>query len=377
MTVIPSARLTVIILSFNGMDHLPGCLESIKRQSFHQFNLIVVDNGSTDGSAQYVTDHYPDVTVVRLEKNLGFCEGMNVGIRQATGELVLLLNQDIVLDPECFRSLLNTWDNPPDDTVDLSPGNTGSRPVLGIFPKILFYHADRLINAFGVDWFQNCHWRDVRVGLPDIGGFNQSETVFGSIFPAVLVHRDRFIKIGLFDSLFWSYCEDFDICYRANILGYRFITSPESRILHKYRASSRDDSDPLWSRYWFIRNYLLVFLKNYQLKNLWRYGRHIYRRYLGNVRSNALRTGNLAELKMCRKVSLDLMLRLPAILVRRWRIQRQRKYDDRQFWRTTEPIEEHNIFHYQGHPVLSILALRCGKGETMAYSVDNSEINVR
>ncbi|MCD4654637.1 hypothetical protein K8T06_11990, partial [bacterium] len=215
------------------------------------------------------------------------------------------------------------------------------------------------------------------VGLPDIGGFDEPETVFGSIFPAVLMHRQRFLDIGAFDPLFWSYCEDFDVCYRANILGFRFVTSPKAVIRHKYRASAKDTTDPLWSRYWFIRNYLLVFLKNYQSKNLIKSGRHIYRRYLGNVIRNARVSKNRAELNMCRRIIFNLFRNLPQVFRSRRIIQKKRRYPDDLFWRISSPIEDFNIFHVEGCPVLSLLAMRSGRGELEPYKVDDVEFVIR
>ncbi|MBN1296227.1 glycosyltransferase, partial [bacterium] len=107
------ARLSVIVLSFNGMQHLPECLASIQRQISDLDEFIVVDNGSRDGSAEYVGTHFPDARLIRLPENQGFCRGMNVGIQNASGDLILLLNQDLRLHDACLRNLVHTWHHPP------------------------------------------------------------------------------------------------------------------------------------------------------------------------------------------------------------------------------------------------------------------------
>ena len=377
MTDLARPRLTAVVLSYNGMSHLPGCLDSIAAQTLDLFQLIVVDNGSTDGSADYVQQHHPTARLIRLTGNTGFCKGMNVGAQSADAELVLLLNQDITIHPDCFRQLLETWDEPPEDCLDDRAGVVSPRPGLGVFAKIMFYDAPSVINSFGVDWFKETHWRDYRVGLPDAPDLDRSETVFGSIFPAVMFHRQRFLDMGAFDELFWSYCEDFDVCYRGNILGYRFITSPKAMIHHKYRASSTDKSDPLRSRFWFIRNYLLVFLKNYRLGLLMKHGRQIYRRYLGNALTIAKRNGNAPEVKMYRRILLSLLKHSPRILMRRRWVQKRRVIQDEVLWRNTSPIEDFNIFHVEDCPVLSLLSMRYAKGKVDSYDKDGVEFRVR
>ena len=133
--------------------------------------------------------------------NEGFCKGMNRGVQEARGELVLLLNQDLALHPDCFRELVAAFDNPPEDNLIVG-SSSGDRPVIGVFPKVLFYSLPTFINAFGVEWYESCHWRDSRVGLPDLGGFDRPETVFGSIFPSSSVSPStipgcRRIRLGL------------------------------------------------------------------------------------------------------------------------------------------------------------------------------------
>lgn len=374
MTHSHGIRLSVVILSFNGMDHLPECLSSLDKQTGKPFELIVIDNGSTDGSMEWLHENYPGATIIPLGKNMGFCRGMNQGLKHASGDWVLLLNQDVRLAPDCLHACVQALKTPPSDPAPL---DGMPRAVAGVFPKIMFHAVPGFINALGSDWFEMCHWRDVRVGLPDLGGFDMPETVFGSIFPAVIVHRRILLDAGAFDPMFWSYCEDFDLCYRLNIMGCRFVTAPAAVIYHKYRASSRDTSDPLWSRYWFIRNYLLVFLKNYERHNLAQYGRRIFRRYLGNVMTAARRSGNRREWWMCVRIIRSLVFNSPRIILRRLRIQKRRLLPDRLFWRTTQPVEDFNIFHVEGCIVLSLLSMRYAEQKVESYRINDVEFSVR
>ncbi len=351
--------LSVVVLSYNGIEHLPECLQTIFAQDFKDFEVIVVDNGSTDGSVEYIKNYQPAVTLIQLNQNMGFCIGMNRGAEEAKGKFVLLLNQDLSLDKSCFSALMKSWDNLPPDNIFSSKEE---RPVIGVFPKVLFYSTPGFINAFGAEWFVDCHWRDSRVGLPDLGAFEKSETVFGSIFPAVLFDKEKFQKIGGFDPIFVSYCEDFDVCYRSNILGYRFITAPKAIIKHKYRASSTDQTNPLQSRFWFLRNYMLVFLKNYEGKNLVKYGNRIFKRYIWNSMRHAFTTRNRAEFLMNIRVLGSILKKIPGVFRARRQIQNNRKYKDQIFWQTGD-VEDFNIFHVEGCIVLSVKSLRAGKGD--------------
>ena len=353
-------RTSIIILAFNGMSHLPECLESIKKQTEQNLEIIVVDNASSDNSAEWVAENYPDVKLIRADKNLGFCKGMNLGSAHASGKYLLLLNQDVVLDCDCVSQLADELD-------------TRSETWIGAFPKVQFYYAPLFINAFGVRWYENCHWRDTRVGLPDLGQFKEPEQVFGSIFPAVMIRNSKFHEIGRFDPVFWSYNEDFDLCYRAAIFGYKFVAVPAANMKHKYRASAKDSVNPLWSKYWFIRNYFLVFLLNYEWKNLWKYKRIIFFRYMGHSLIAAIRAGRKREVVMFAKVILSILWNSPRILKRRLAIQHHRKISDQEIW-SYGSIEEYNLYHYNGAVVLSMNALKAAtEGETFEYSVDGQK----
>ncbi len=351
-----SPRITVVILSFNGMEHLPELFQSLSRQSADDFEVVVVDNNSEDGSPEWVSKNYPHVHLIRSGKNLGFCAGMNLGISTGRGEYVFLLNQDTVLDPNCIKILGETLESK-------------SETWIGAFPMVRFYHAPMFINAFGADWYADCQWRDTRVGLPDLGQFTEPEQVFGSIFPAVMFRRDKILEIGAFDAMFWSYNEDFDVCYRTAVFGYKFIAVPSAILFHKYRASSRDTSDPLWSRYWFVRNYFLVFLKNYERKSLIRYWRILFLRYMGFSFKAALNSRNYKEMRLYLRILAWLVFRSPWIFKRRFFIQLHRKIPDNKIWKYGK-IEQYNLYHYDGAIVLSLRSLRAAnENEDYEYRI--------
>ena len=272
-------KISVIIVNWNGLHYLEELLRSIERQSFRDFEVIMVDNGSTDGSVKWVRKNHPTVKLLPQKKNLGFCAGNNVGARAAAGEYLLLLNNDTALRPDALAGMLAVMEE---------KGET----CFGVFPKVLFYDEPSVINAFGVVWNHEMQWKDIRVGLLDFGQFKEPEQVFGSIFAAVLVRRDVFFDIGMFDEAFFSFGEDFDVCYRANLMGYKFFTAPKAEVLHKYHGSLIKKKKPEYSHFLYIRNYLMTILKNYSKDSLKKHFRQAFRRYFINGFKYFLRERN-------------------------------------------------------------------------------------
>ncbi|MBN1549824.1 glycosyltransferase, partial [bacterium] len=189
-----SPRTSVIVLTFNGMAHVRECIDSLINQTNSDHEILIIDNGSKDGTPEWIETHYPQLNLIRLRKNIGFCKGMNVGVQRAKGHYVFLLNQDVKIERNCIRELVDILDQKSEEWI-------------GAFPKVHFYDAPMYINAYGTDWYETCQWRDTRVGLADLGQFKEPEQVFGSIFPAVMFNRAKFLEIGAFDNMFWSYNE--------------------------------------------------------------------------------------------------------------------------------------------------------------------------
>ncbi len=340
-------RVSVIIVNYNGKHHLAECIESLEAQSFRDFETILVDNDSSDGSLEFVKNTYPNVRILALSANTGYTGGNNAGIKAAAGECIFLLNNDTRLDRHCIEHLISAIDESDEE-------------VIGVFPKALFHDEQKVVNACGVVWNERQHWRDNRCGLIDLGQFDSREKVFGSMFVAVLMKKDLFTKIGLFDEDFFSYGEDFDISYRAHVLGYAFVLEPRAVLFHKFRSSSSQETAPYWSHYFFLRNYCLVFLKNVEMKNLMRYfpcfARYLYGAFLVGVR-NLLVSRDQRLLSTATKAFFSILAATPSSLRKRVAIQKRRRRSDKEFW-NFDAVEGYNIFYYEDAIVLNILALR-------------------
>jgi len=356
-------KVSVIVTNWNGKIHLKECFDSLFCQSYKDFEVIMVDNNSEDDSVEFVKSNYPKVRIIQEKINHGYCGGNNIGVEAAEGEYLFLLNNDTALKKDCIKFLVETL-------------STGNENVFGAFPKVKYYHNEKIINTMGTQWHQRVHWRDFRVGTFDLGQHEESFEVFGSIFPAVLLKRDLFLKIGSFDDKFFSSCEDFDLCYRTNLMGYKFLVEPKSEILHKYRATSSTLMKPHWNQYFFIRNYMLVFLKNYSLKNLIKYFPYAFRRYVLKGLTSAICSIDYKMVFIYLRVILFLIIKAPYWLSKRFEIQKQRKVPDELLWDRSN-VEELNPFNYKGRYVYSLLNLRASKDENIKYNVEGKEYTIK
>jgi GT2 family glycosyltransferase len=348
-------KVSIIIVNWNGLKYLPELMKSLAAQSFTDFETIVVDNGSKDGSVDWLRDNCPEARVLPQKSNLGFCAGNNVGIRQARGEYLFLLNNDTVVRPDAIKNMLSVIEEKGPDCI-------------GVFPKVLFYDEPYVINAFGVIWNYDCQWKDIRVGLLDFGQFTEPERVFGSIFAAVIVRREQFVDMGMFDERFFTYGEDFDVCYRANLMGYTFYTVPDAEVLHKYRGSSVEKKRPSYSNYLYIRNYLMAIFKNYSAEALKKYMRHLLRRYVWSGVKHFARTGQPHMVWSYVRAVMGLAMLAPHIKRQRRIIQPRRKVPDYELWNWST-VEGHNILHYQAYIVLSLGNIASTFKERREYEV--------
>lgn len=221
----PTVEVSVVIPTWNGREHLDICLASLLRQTAPRFEIIVVDNGSTDGTADWIQSAYGGaVSVIALERNLGFGTAVNAGIRAARGRYLFVLNNDTEVQAGCLAALVREADRYP---------NAGSLAC-----RILcFDQRDRLDNA-GHCLFPDGMTRGRGRLEPDGPPFDQAGEVFGASGCAALLRRAMLADIGLFDEDFFAYCEDADLALRARLAGWRCRYVPDAVVYHKYSASS-------------------------------------------------------------------------------------------------------------------------------------------
>lgn len=216
-------RVTVVIPNWNGLLHLEECFLALSRQVFRSFSIVFVDNASTDGSVQWVRDNVPDADLVCMAKNGGFSYAVNEGIRRATTEYVVLLNNDTSADPYWLQELVKALDERDDYDIAAS--------------RMLFYERPHLTNAAG-DHFvlTRLEARNRGFGRP-AERYDEEKRVFGACAGAALYRRRLFDEIGLFDEDFFLMSEDTDINFRALLAGRKCLYVPTAKIRHKIGAT--------------------------------------------------------------------------------------------------------------------------------------------
>lgn len=251
-----NARVYLIILNWNGKNDSLECLSSTQQITYPNLVTVVVDNGSTDGSAEAIKAAFPEVTLLLTGKNLGYAEGNNVGIRHAMehgADYVFVLNNDTTVDPEVVSAL-----------VSVAEQNSNAA-ILG--PKIYFYDKPDIINSAG----GHINFETLERG--HIGyGFREDGLSYSTVTPlewitgcALLFRVSALRQIGLLDPDFFLICEELDLCARARRQGYEILFVPESKIWHKVSAAFEGNYSPVYCYYMF-RNILLYVRKNFQSK---------------------------------------------------------------------------------------------------------------
>jgi len=255
MTV-PDDHITLVIPNWNGREHLETCLKSVQAQTRRPSRTILVDNGSTDGSVEFVEQAFPWVDCVRLGHNTGFAVAVNRGIRAGTGEFVALLNNDTELDPEWLGLLAGALEQ------DGSAGMAACKMLRFDSRAVLDGAGDALTRA-GAPFTRGS-------GEPDDGRFDAASYVFGACAGAAVYRRALFEGVGHFDEDFVSYYEDVDLCLRATLAGWRCIYVPGARCYHKRGASSaRQPAYPIRMQ---ERNLTALYVKDFPLEVLVRRG---------------------------------------------------------------------------------------------------------
>jgi len=242
-------HVLIVVLNWNGLADTLACLESMRRLEYPAYEVLVVDNGSSDGSPAAIRERFPDVTLIETGENLGFAGGNNVGIRHALeigADYVLLLNNDTEVSPDFLSRLVDAAE------ADSQVGMAG--------PTIYYYDRPEVIWSAGgeIDWRRGCT-RMVGLDERDDGQFGGAPREVDFITGcAVLVRATALRQAGLLDERFFMYYEEVEWCVRTRRAGFRIVHVPQAHIWHKIAPSAQSDSPRV--HYYMTRNRLL-FLK--------------------------------------------------------------------------------------------------------------------
>jgi GT2 family glycosyltransferase len=286
-------RVTAVVVNLNQRDLLRDCLASLDHalRAIHGASeVIVVDNASTDGSAEMVGVEFPRATLKVLDHNIGFAGGVNVGIRSSTGEWIFCVNNDATVAPDSVVELLR---------VAESDERIGSVAALMVF-------ADRpdVINSAGIEIDRLGIATDRLLGEPVGASESEPIEVFGTSAGAALYRRAMLDEVP-FDETFFAYYEDVDLAWRARMRDWRCMYAPRAVVHHHFSATARHGS-PL-KYYWSGRNRIRVLARNASGSQLRRYGLPMLLFDLGYVvvvlaidRSTAPISGRVAGLRSWR-----------------------------------------------------------------------------
>lgn len=318
-------KVSLIVLNYNGGDFLEACLDSLAAQSCRDFELIVVDNASTDGSWEMIEAKREALgyQAIRNAENLGYSEGNNVGIRVARGEYVLVLNNDTVCEPTWLETLLKEGDARPDfDMFACQIRSFGQRDTLDTIGIIVY--RDGMSRGLG--------------RLEPAANYAEAREVFAPSGCAALYRRSALERVGAFPTEFFAYCEDMDLGMRIRLAGGRCWYVPEAVVYHHYSATAGKYS-PL-KAYLVERNHLWVRLRLFPLGMLLMSPLYTFWRYLlqaygvlakkgasGQFASQAPASGLIAILLRAYGHTL---FALPRLLAERRRIRRMRTVSSRE-----------------------------------------------
>jgi GT2 family glycosyltransferase len=244
-------RVTVIIVNWNGRNYIDQCLMSLRKQTFKDFKVCLVDNNSSDDSVKHIRKNYPEIKIIEHQTNTGFAIANNIAIENTNSEFIATLNNDAVAHPNWLFHLVSILEK------NKSAGFAAS--------KMLFWDFQEYIDRAG----------DVYT-YAGAGGFrgrgltkdqlDKEELIFGACAGAAIYRREMLKVIGLFDGNFFLLFEDVDLSFRAQLQGYKCIYSPNAIVYHMGSKSIVHDSNI--SIYYAHRNIEWVFIKNMPTKLL-------------------------------------------------------------------------------------------------------------
>ena len=208
-------KTTIIIPNYNGLSFMEPCFESLKEQTVRDFKVLVVDNGSTDGSVEWLKEHR--VPSIFLKENTGFSGAVNTGIRAADTPYVLLLNNDTRVEPGFVAAMERAMDQSP--------------KIFSVSSKMIqMYHPDLMDDAG--DMYSILGWAYQRGVGRSVNLYQKSCRVFSACAGAAIYRRAVFDEIGLFDELHFAYLEDIDVGWRAKLYGYDNVYCPDAAVYH-------------------------------------------------------------------------------------------------------------------------------------------------
>lgn len=219
------ARLSVVILNWNGRRHLERYLPSVVAHTEGDAEVVVADNGSTDDSLQWLRLNYPDVRVIRLDRNYGFAGGYNRALREVASEYVLLLNSDVEVTAGWWQPLVEVLDTE-SDVAAVAP------KLLADMERTKFEYAGAAGGFIDYLGYPFCRGRILSNVEDDRGQYDNRRDIFWASGAAMCCRRELFESLGGFDEDFFAHMEEIDLQWRMQLAGWRIVVEPKSVVYH-------------------------------------------------------------------------------------------------------------------------------------------------
>lgn len=251
-------KITVVIPNYNGIQFIRECLDSLLKQEegTPAYRVLVVDNGSADGSLELIRREFPQVSLIPLDTNTGFCHAVNLGIQAADTPYVILLNNDTKVYPGFVRGLYDAIDTRPD--------------AFSVSARMLMWDRPDLIDDAG-DRYCVLGWAYSRGKGRAAERYDRPERIFSACGGAAIYRKKAFEETGLFDEAHFAYLEDLDLGYRAQIWGYHNYYEPSAKVVHYGSASSGSRYNE-WKTELAAANSVYVIAKNMPFwQKLWNF----------------------------------------------------------------------------------------------------------
>ena len=211
------SKVTVVIPNYNGSRFLRDCMDALKEQSFKDFDVVIVDNGSKDNGTDIVRECCPEAKIIQLDKNYGFSKAVNEGIKAAKSEYVILLNNDTKADKDFVKEMLAAIES--------------DEKIFSVSARMLRMDAPDLIDSAG-DLYCCLGWAFARGKDKSKDAYDRRCDVFSACAGAAIYRKSLLNVVGCFDEKHFAYLEDVDIGYRARINGYRNVYEPSAVVYH-------------------------------------------------------------------------------------------------------------------------------------------------
>jgi GT2 family glycosyltransferase len=239
--MIPQSEMlvSIIIVNFNGLNRLQKCINSILKNNYRKYEIIIVDNNSNDGSIDFVKKEFPKIKLIKLEQNYGYAKPNNIGAKIAQGEFLFFLNNDTIIQPTTIKELVNAME----------------KPEIGICQSLLL-HPDRSVDSSG-DYVNH-------LGFPYSSKTQTTKmkSILSARGAAMMVKKKIFLELLGFDEKFFVSFEDVDIGWRSWLWGYKILLVPSSVVIHEGGVTVNKLSKIV--KFHGIKNFLILNLTFYE-----------------------------------------------------------------------------------------------------------------